>query len=119
MNYPWLDEYFFTKKGVTKDFKMEWDAHRFLISNKMCGMLSHDKEKNDIITLKCDPAFGEAVRSEYNDIKPGYYMNKIHWNSVDLNGSVPDEILKQMIDNSYELVLSSLTKKAQKEILEK
>lgn len=58
------------------------------------------------------------MRSEYRDIVPGYYMNKTHWNSVYLDGTVPEDILKEMINQSYNLIFNSLSKKKQKEILE-
>lgn len=57
------------------------------------------------------------MRQQYADIIPGYYMNKVHWNSVKADGEVPDEILKDMLDKSYQLVLSSFSRKKQKEIL--
>lgn len=57
------------------------------------------------------------MRQQYTDIIPGYYMNKVHWNSVKADGEVPDDILKDMLDKSYQLVLSSFSRKKQKEIL--
>jgi len=54
--------------------------------------------------------------AQFDDIRPGYYMNKLHWNSVDANGDVPDDVLRQMADESYRLVLGGLSKRAQREI---
>lgn len=118
MKYEWMDEYFLEKKGAVKDFKVEWNAARYLIGGKMFAMQGGDKTGKPIITLKCEPEFGKMLREKYDDIVPGYYMNKVHWNSLYLEGSVPDDVLMQMIDMSYTLILNSLTKKAQKEILE-
>ncbi len=118
MKYKWLDKYCLSKKGAKKDFKEEWNVIRYLIGDKMFAMHGEDKEKKAIITLKCDPYFGQELRGQFPDIVPGYYMNKEHWNSLDLNGNVPDDVLKQMIDMSYDLVLNSLTKKKIKEISE-
>ncbi|SET18016.1 Predicted DNA-binding protein, MmcQ/YjbR family [Natronincola peptidivorans] len=117
MKYPWLDEYCKSKLGAEKDFKVEWDATRYLIGGKMFAMQGGDKNKKAIITLKCHPQFGRSLRKDYKDVVAGYYMNKEHWNSVYLDGDVPDNILKQMIDMSYESVLSSLSKKKQMEII--
>jgi len=89
----------------------------YKVGGKMFAMQGHDKEKRSIISLKLDPPFGEFLRSQYDDIRPGYYLNKMHWNSVDLNGDIDDDLLKNMLDQSYELVLHSLTKKCQEEIL--
>lgn len=71
-----------------------------------------------IITLKLDPMEGEFLRSQFKDIIPGYYMNKTHWNSIKADGDISDDMLKDLMDKSYELVLGGLSKKKQKEILE-
>jgi predicted DNA-binding protein (MmcQ/YjbR family) len=70
------------------------------------------------ITLKLEPLEGDFLRQQYDDIIPGYYMNKVHWNSVKADGEVPDDLLKDMLDKSYKLVLGGFSKKKQKEILE-
>ena len=69
------------------------------------------------ITLKLEPDEGCFLRTQYEDIIPGYYMNKEHWNSVKPDGKVPDDLLKDLLDKSYELVLSGFSKKRQREIL--
>ncbi len=118
MTYPWLDSYCASKKGSTKDFKIEWDATRYMIGGKMFALQGNNAAGQAIITLKLEPAFGDLLRQEHSDITPGYYMNKVHWNSVSLDGTVPDDLLKRMIDESYGLILASLPKKTQKEIAE-
>jgi len=117
MNYPWLDEYMLSKKCVIKDYKAEWETYRFMLLDKMVGLFSTDSDGRNVITLKCDPQFGAMLRENYKGIRPGYYMNKVHWNSVDLDGDTPDDIVKQMVDNSYALIFSSFSKKKQCEIL--
>lgn len=119
MKYEWLDEYCLSKKGAEKDYQEEWEATRYLIRGKIFAMQGGDKEGKPIITIKCEPSFGRFLRDEYEDIIPGYYMNKEHWNSVYIGGKVPDDVVKQMIDMSYRLILGSLSKKAQKEIMGK
>ena len=94
MKYQWLDEYLLNKRGVTKDL-----------------------QKAYYINLKLEPAEGEFLRSQYEDIVPGYYSNKQHWNSVKPDGAVPDELLKDFLDKSYHLVLDSFPKKQRREIL--
>jgi predicted DNA-binding protein (MmcQ/YjbR family) len=76
-----------------------------------------DDDQPYYITLKLDPLEGDYWRKQYEDIIPGYYMNKIHWNSIKVAGSVPDEVVKELLDKAYETVLKSLSKKKQKEIL--
>ena len=118
MRYEWLDKYCISLKGAEKDFKLEWNATRYMIRGKMFAMQGGDKEGNPIITVKLEPMFGELLRSQYKDIVPGYYMNKEHWNSLYLEGNVPDEVLKDMLGRSYGIVLASFSQKVQKEILE-
>lgn len=119
MKYEWIDEYLLSKKGVTKDFKEEWNWIRYLIGGKMFAAVCLDDESNQpyYITLKLEPMEGEFLRQQYPDIIPGYYMNKVHWNSINPDGAVPDELMREMLDKSYSLVLHGLTKKLQKEIL--
>jgi predicted DNA-binding protein (MmcQ/YjbR family) len=114
--YEWLDEYCLSQIGATKDFKIEWNATRYMVGEKMFAMCCGDKYDKPIITLKLEPAFGDALRQQYEHIVPGYYMNKEHWNSLYLEGDVPDDIVQTMIKESHQLILKSLSKKAQKEI---
>ncbi|KNZ43409.1 MmcQ/YjbR family DNA-binding protein [Acetobacterium bakii] len=118
MSYEWIDEYCLSKKGVEKDYKLEWGAIRYMIRGKMFAMQGSDKMGEPIITTKLEPSQGEFLRNKYKDIIPGYYMNKVHWNSLYLEGNVPDDIVKDMLDNAYALIFLSLSKKTQKEILE-
>ena len=117
MNYPWLDEYLLSKKSVKKDFKIEWQWDRYQIGNKLFAAICYGENGKQILTVKCEPEFGTYLRANYSDITPGYYMNKIHWNSVDLNGNVPESIIKDMIEQSYKLVLNSFSKKRQIELM--
>lgn len=117
MKYNWIEDYLMIKNGVTRDFKNEWQWHRFQIMNKMFAAICVDNEGRNIITLKCEPSLSLSLRNQYSSVRPGYYMNKNHWSSVDLNGEVPDETLKEMIDQSYQLVLSSLNKTIQNKII--
>lgn len=75
-----------------------------------------DQDQPYYITLKLDPAEGDFLRGQYEDILPGYYMNKTHWNSVRAQGSVPDDLLRNLLDEAYRLVLHALPKKKQREI---
>lgn len=118
MKYDWIDGYLMNKAGVTKDLKVEWNWIRYQIGEKMFVAICLDSSDNvKYITLKLNPDESEFLRKQYKDIIPGYYMNKIHWNSVNPNGSVPDDVLKDMLDKSYSLVLNSFSKKKQSELL--
>lgn len=65
----------------------------------------------DFCNLKCDPEESEKLQSKYEEITPGYHMNKKHWISVKFNGKVPDALIKELVKKSYELVVGTLTKK--------
>lgn len=117
MRYVWLDEYLIRKKGVTKDFQKEWKWIRYQIGGKMFAAVCLDNnEEAYYITLKLEPSEGDFLRQQYPDIIPGYYMNKMHWNSINPDGEVPDDMLKDMLDKSYQLVLGSFSKKKQREL---
>lgn len=118
MRYTWLHDYLMAKKGVSKDYKEEWNWKRYMVGDKLFLAVCLNEEKNpQYITLKLKPDEGDFLRSQYKDIIPGYYMNKVHWNSINPNGEVPDELLKDLIDKSYDLVLAGFSKKKQAEIL--
>ncbi len=116
--YSWLNDYCLSLTGARKDYQTDWEATRYLIDNKMFLMVGENKEKKLIITLKLAPEFGYMMRQEYSDIIPGYYMNKEHWNSIYIDGAVPDDLLRDMVTKSHGLIFSSLTKKRQKELLD-
>ncbi|GHU46528.1 hypothetical protein FACS1894194_4270 [Bacilli bacterium] len=107
-----------TFSAAHTDYKVEWGATRLLLDDKMFGMLGEDKTGKRILTVKLEPEDGELLREQYAEIVPGYYMNKVHWNSIDLAGQVPDETIKTMIQKSYQLILQAMSKKRQREIAE-
>ena len=118
MKYGWIDEFLLAKPGVTKDLQPEWNWIRYQIGGKMFAAICRDDaDKPVYITLKLEPLEGDFMRRQYEDIIPGYSMNKQHWNSVKADGEVPDDVLKDMLEKAYGIVLGSLSKKKQKEIL--
>jgi predicted DNA-binding protein (MmcQ/YjbR family) len=62
------------------------------------------------VSVKCDPELADQLRSSYEAVAPGYHLNKRHWNTVTLDGSLPDQKLRDMIEDSYDLVVGGLTK---------
>lgn len=123
--YDWLDAYLLSKPGVTKDYKVEWQWWRYQVGGKLFAATMHPGEQyapeyaqKDLISLKCDPLFAEILRQEHPEVLPGFYTDKRSWNSINLQGNLPPELLKKLCDDSYHLVFQKLTKKAQKEILE-
>lgn len=118
MKYEWIDQFLLNKKGVTKDLKEEWNWIRYQIGGKMFVAVCLDENNEPYyITLKLDPMEGEFLRNQYPDILPGYYMNKVHWNSIKADGDVPDALMEDMLTKAYELVLRGFSKKKQQELL--
>ena len=118
MNYPWIDEYLLSLRGVTKDLQPEWNWVRYHISGKMFAAVCRDDADRPVyVTLKLEPTEGEFWRGQYPDIIPGYYMNKLHWNSVKADGAVPEDVVKTLLDRARRLVLRSLPKAKQREAL--
>ena len=119
MNLETFYEYCLSKNGVTEHFPFDEETLVFKVGGKMFGLSSlHQWEKGaPSVNLKCNPEYAEELRAQYDDIKPGWHMSKIHWNTIEINRDVPDSLIKELIDHSYDLVFKSLTKKLQIEIL--
>ena len=118
MNYPWIHAYLLAKPGVTADYKQEWNWVRYQLGGKLfAAVCLDDKDKPVYVTMKLLPARGDLLRQQFADIIPGYYCNKVHWNSVKADGCVPDALLKDMLDESYGLILNAFSKKRREEIL--
>jgi predicted DNA-binding protein (MmcQ/YjbR family) len=115
MNIESYRSYCLTKKGVTEEFPFGEEALVFKVMGKMFALT--DVTEFSSVNLKVEPEQGAEIREQYPSVQPGYHMNKKHWITVLMDGSVPDKLFKQWIDNSYELVVSGLTKK-QKSALE-
>lgn len=119
-HYGWVDAQLMAKPGVRKDFQPIWKWMRYMIEDKLVAALCYD-DNNQLVylTVKLPPMESEFLRSQYADIIPGYYMNKLHWNSVRADGDVPQEVIANMLDHAWACVLSGFSKIRQKKILQK
>lgn len=113
MNIESFREYCLTKKGATEETPFGPDTLVFKVLGKMFALTGFSFES---INLKCDPEYIESLREQYDAVIPGYHMNKQHWNTIKMDGSIDEQLLHQWIDDSYSLVVATLTKK-NKEIL--
>ena len=120
MNIETYYEYSLSKKGVTEHFPFDEDTLVFKVGGKMFALssLGQWEKGQPSVNLKCDPERAQELRAEYDAIQPGFHMSKTHWNTIAVNESVADALVKVLIDHSYELVFKSLTKKTQTEILQ-
>ena len=115
MNLEQLENILISKNGSTKEFPFNDDVMVFKVMNKMFALLMF-KEQPLRINLKCLPEDALGYRELYKCVTPGYHMNKKHWNTVILDGTMKDEILTDMIDESYNLIVAKLTKKEKEEL---
>ncbi len=110
INLKGLENILSAKTGAVKEFPFGKEAMVFKVMNKMFALVAW-QETPIRITLKSLPEDALGYRDIYECVKPGYYMNKKHWNTITLDGTMHDDILASMIDESYHLVVSKLTKK--------
>ena len=102
MDIETLREYCISKKGVTESFPFGEDTLVFKTGGKIFALVNLDGDLS--LNLKCDPAFALELRERYSSVTPGYHMNKKHWNTVLLEGSIPDKEVFSWIDHSYDLI---------------
>jgi predicted DNA-binding protein (MmcQ/YjbR family) len=104
MTWVQLRRYCLSLPGATETFPFEPTVSVFKAANgKMFGVTARKDEPIDI-SVKCEPPIGEALRAQYESIAPGYHLNKRHWITITLNGDVPDERVRELVLDSYELV---------------
>lgn len=115
MNIETLRNYCIAKPGVTESFPFGEDTLVFKIADKI--FLLTNLSKPNRFNVKCDPEQAIILREEYSEIIPGYHMNKRHWNTVYLDGNLPEQLILQQINQSYDLIFKSLPKTKQQEIL--
>jgi predicted DNA-binding protein (MmcQ/YjbR family) len=102
MNIEILHEYCLSKKDVTESFPFGDDTLVFKRSGKIFLLANLDGDLS--VNIKCDPALAIELRERYSSVVPGYHMNKKHWNTVMLDGSIPDSEVFEWIDHSYDIV---------------
>lgn len=113
-----------SKPGVTDEYPFDGECAWLKVMGKLFSIVNVTEMKmgNELIppfyfaNLKCDPERAEELRSRHPEIKPGWHQNKKYWNSIMLEGSLRDNHIKELIDHSYELVVSSMTKKQKEEL---
>ncbi len=109
MNLDLLNQYLLSKKATISSYPFDEKTLVFKVMNKMFALIIDDKIPIRI-NLKCDPEEAQILRDMYKSIIPGYHMNKEHWNTIILDGYLPDELIYKMIDDSYNLVVKGLNK---------
>jgi len=111
VNYESVKAYCLSRKGAKETYPFGPDPFVAKVGGKMFALLSEDS-----VSLKCDPAIALNLREQHPAVKPGYHLNKTHWNTVSFVKELSKDEVCDMIDHSYDLVFKSLTK-AQRELL--
>ncbi|WP_445665269.1 MmcQ/YjbR family DNA-binding protein [Fodinibius sp. AD559] len=115
MNLEDFREFCLSFNGVTEEFPFDDEKNlAFKVMGKIFAIT--DVEEFDGINLKCDPVKAAMLRDLYKDVKPGQHMNKKHWNTIAPKGKLDDEIIKEWIKDSYNLVVEDLSRKKQKKL---
>lgn len=111
MDIEQLQEYCLSKAGAEETLPFGPDTLVYKVAGKAFLLTSLTNEEGLRFNVKCDPDKAEELREQYSCVLPGYHMNKKHWNTVVVDGSVSNKQLKEWIDHSYQLVVDSLPKK--------
>ena len=114
MNIEEIRAYCLNFHDTTESFPFDEDVLVFKVSGKIFCLTSLSEP--DRMNLKCDPEKAIELREQYVDIVPGYHMNKVHWNTLMLNGGLPDKLTAELIDHSYDLVVNKLPKAAKQRL---
>ena len=115
MTFEQVHDYLLSQPGAMEDRPFNPETPVYKIGGKMFAYSSPNKVPPSI-TIKLDPLHGQMLRSTYEAVQAGYHMNKEHWNTITLDGSIPQDELLSWIDESYILVHASLTKKVRQQL---
>jgi predicted DNA-binding protein (MmcQ/YjbR family) len=116
MNIEELRAYCLGKKAVTEGLPFGEDTLVFKVGDKMFLLVGLDDNPLEF-NVKCEPEKAIELRDRYSCVKPGFHMNKTYWNTIVMDGSVGDKMLKEWIDHSYNQIVQSLPKKEREKIL--
>ena len=114
MDIEWIRSYCLSKKGTEESFPFDDTTLVIKVGGKIFILISLEGDVS--MNLKCDPTLAIELREAHPAISPGYHMNKKHWNTVPFDGSVPDSIVLEWVDHSYDLIFKSLPKKVKAEL---
>ena len=123
MRYEWLDHYLLSLPGAEKNYKAEWGWFRYQLWGKLFAAVCTPGAEHgvyaghDLVNLKCVPERSALLRSACPEILPGFYMNKRSWIACLLDGALSEETLRQLCAESHRLVLETLPKYVQRDIL--
>jgi predicted DNA-binding protein (MmcQ/YjbR family) len=98
------------RTGSSETFPFNPETSVFKVAGKIFALSALGRDPL-AVSLKCEPGLAEQLRATYPAVRPGYHLNKRHWNTVDLDGSLPDRLVLDMIEDSYDLVVAALPRR--------
>jgi predicted DNA-binding protein (MmcQ/YjbR family) len=101
--------------GAIEDFPFGPEHSVFKVAGKMFALSALDRTPLEV-SVKCEPELAFALRGSYPAIRPGYHLNKRHWNTITLDGSLSDRLVRDLIEDSYDLVVSALPKRVREQL---
>ena len=114
MNIETYRNYCIVKKGVSEEFPFDAETLVFKVMGKVFTITNIENFLS--INVKCNPEFAIQLREQYVSVLPGYHMNKKHWNTILMDGAIPEDKVCKWIDHSYDLVVDKLPKKLKEEL---
>lgn len=112
MNAKALRAHCLSFSGVVETFPFGIETSAFKVADKIFALSRLSRDPLEV-SLKCEPWLAQQLREANDAVRPGYHLNKRHWNTVTLDGSLPDEMIEEMVEDSYDLVVSSLSRAQQ------
>jgi predicted DNA-binding protein (MmcQ/YjbR family) len=103
------------QSGAVEDFPFRPDVSVFKVAGKMFALSVLERTPLEV-SVKCEPDLAVQLRDSYSAIRPGYHLNKRHWNTITLDGSLPDQLVRDLIEDSYDLVVSALPKRTHEQL---
>jgi predicted DNA-binding protein (MmcQ/YjbR family) len=101
--------------GSIEDFPFGPEHSVFKVAGKMFAITALDRTPLEV-SVKCEPELAVALRDSYPSIRPGYHLNKRHWNTITLDGSLPDHLVRDLLEDSYDLIVSALPKRVREQL---
>jgi predicted DNA-binding protein (MmcQ/YjbR family) len=115
MNPRELRRWCLAQSGAVEDFPFGPNTSVFRVAGKMFALSALEHPPLEV-SVKCEPELAVQLRNTYAAIRPGYHLNKRHWNTVTLDGSLPDQLVRDLIEDSYDLVVSALPKRTREQL---
>ncbi len=110
-----LREWCLARPGAIEDFPFGPETSVFKVSGKLFAISALESEPLSV-SVKCEPDLAVELRRSYEAIRPGYHLNKRHWNTITLDGSLPDQLVRDLVEDSYDLIVAALPKRVQRQL---